>query len=171
VLDRRREEGKVRHCHGDLQLRNICLLAGNPTLFDCLEFSDALACIDVLYDLGFLLMDLEHRRLADFANGVLNRYLDLTGEDDGLAAMPLFLSLRAAIRAHVTATEIQRAAQPEAKPAMAAEARRYLELGSSIAASAAPAASSRWAGSAAVASRLSRLPSPRDSARGSCAVT
>ncbi len=128
LLDRRRAEGKVRRCHGDLHLRNICLLDGKPTLFDWLEFSDALASIDVLYDLAFLLMDLEHRGLADFANRVLNRYLDLTGEDEGLTAMPLFLSLRAAIRAHVTATEIQRAAQLEARPAMAAEARRYLEL-------------------------------------------
>jgi uncharacterized protein len=53
LLDERRAEGKVRRCHGDLHLRNICLLEGKPTLFDCLEFSDALASIDVLYDLAF----------------------------------------------------------------------------------------------------------------------
>jgi hypothetical protein len=128
LLDRRRAEGKVRRCHGDLHLRNICLLDGEPTLFDCLEFSDALASIDVLYDLAFLLMDLEHRALAEFANLVLNRYLDLTDEDDGLPAMPLFLSLRAAIRAHVTAAAMDRAAHAERKPEMAAEARRYLDL-------------------------------------------
>jgi aminoglycoside phosphotransferase family enzyme/predicted kinase len=128
LLDRRRAEGKVRRCHGDLHLRNICLLDGKPTLFDCLEFSDALASIDVLYDLAFLLMDLEHRGLTNFANLVLNRYLDLTDEDDGLPAMPLFLSLRAEIRAHVAATAIERAAQAGRKPEMAAEARRYLDL-------------------------------------------
>jgi uncharacterized protein len=128
LLDRRRAEGKVRRCHGDLHLRNICLLDGQPTLFDCLEFSDAFACIDVLYDLAFLLMDLEHRGFVDFSNLVLNRYLDLTAGDDGLAAMPVFLSLRAAIRAHVTATAIDRAADPAKKPEMAAEARRYLDL-------------------------------------------
>ena len=43
LLDRRRASRKVRHCHGDLHLRNICILDGMPTLFDCLEFSDALA--------------------------------------------------------------------------------------------------------------------------------
>jgi aminoglycoside phosphotransferase family enzyme len=128
LLDRRRAEGKVRRCHGDLHLRNICLLDGKPTLFDCLEFSEALGCIDVLYDLAFLLMDLEHRGLTDFANLVLNRYLDVTDEDDGLPVMPAFLSLRAAIRAHVTATAMDRAAHPESKPKMAAEARRYLDL-------------------------------------------
>ena len=128
LLDRRRAAGKVRRCHGDLHLRNVCLFEGKPTLFDCLEFSDELASVDVLYDLAFLLMDLEHRGLADFANLTLNRYLDLTGEDDGLAAMPLFLSSRAAIRAHVTATAMERAARSEAKSEMAAEARRYLDL-------------------------------------------
>jgi hypothetical protein len=128
LLDRRRAAGKVRRCHGDLHLRNACLFEGKPTLFDCLEFSDELASVDVLYDLAFLLMDLEHRELADFANLTLNRYLDLTGEDDGLAAMPLFLSSRAAIRAHVTATAMERAAVSGAKPEMATEARSYLEL-------------------------------------------
>jgi uncharacterized protein len=128
LLDRRRAAGKVRHCHGDLHLRNICLVDGKPMLFDCLEFSEALASIDVLYDLAFLLMDLEHRGLASFANRVLNRYLDRTREDDGLAAMPLFLSLRAGIRAHVVASALEGASYPSARVEMAAEARRYLEL-------------------------------------------
>jgi uncharacterized protein len=128
LLNRRAAAGKVRRGHGDLHLRNVCLFEGRPILFDCLEFSDELASVDVLYDLAFLLMDLEHRGLADFANLVLNRYLDLTGEDDGLAAMPLFLSSRAAIRAHVTAASMQRAVPHEAKEELAAEARSYLDL-------------------------------------------
>ena len=78
LIETRKAAGKVRRCHGDLHLRNICLLDGKPTLFDCLEFSDALASIDILYDLAFLLMDLEHRGLAHLANRVLNRYLDRT---------------------------------------------------------------------------------------------
>ena len=60
----RRERGFVRQCHGDLHLRNIVLLDGQPTLFDGIEFNDEIACIDVLYDLAFLLMDLWRRRLA-----------------------------------------------------------------------------------------------------------
>ena len=128
LLDGRAATGKVRRGHGDLHLRNVCLFEGRPTLFDCLEFSDELASVDILYDLAFLLMDLEHRGLADFANLVLNRYLDLTDEDDGLAAMPLFLSSRAAIRAHVTAAAMERAAQPGVTPEMGAEARGYLDL-------------------------------------------
>src|SRR5439155_14443875 len=128
LLDTRRAAGKVRHCHGDLHLRNICLFDGKPTLFDCLEFSETLATIDVLYDLAFLLMDLEHRGLGHFANRVFNRYLDRSAEDDGPAAMPLFLSLRAAVRAHVTATALEHAAGAAAGAKVACDARRYLDL-------------------------------------------
>jgi uncharacterized protein len=128
LLDRRRTAGKVRHCHGDLHLRNICLYDGKPTLLDCLEFDEALASIDVLYDLAFLLMDLEHRGLRHFANRVFNRYLDRSEADDGLAAMPFFLSLRAAIRAHVTATALEHVARAATGATMAYDARRYLAL-------------------------------------------
>jgi hypothetical protein len=128
LLDQRRAAGEVRHCHGDLHLRNICLRDGKPTLFDCLEFDEILASIDVLYDLAFLLMDLEHRRLGHFANRVFNRYLDRSEEDEGLAAMPLFLSLRGAIRAHVTATALEHAAGAAAGAKMACDAHRYLDL-------------------------------------------
>jgi uncharacterized protein len=110
TLEARRHDGKVRRCHGDLHLRNICLWQGKPTLFDCIEFSESIACIDVLYDLAFLLMDLRHRRLDRFANLVFNTYLDIADETDGLAALPMFMSLRAAIRAHtgVAAARTQR---------------------------------------------------------------
>ena len=85
LLDERRASGFVRQCHGDLHLRNIVLLDGRPTLFDGVEFNDEIACIDVLYDLAFLLMDLWRRRLPRHANAVWNRYLADTGDLDGRA--------------------------------------------------------------------------------------
>lgn len=99
-----RGEG-IRRCHGDLHLGNIVLWQGQPLLFDCIEFSEGFACIDPLYDLAFLLMDLLHRGERDFAALVFNRYLDRTSEADGMAAMPLFVAVRAAIRAHVLAVQ------------------------------------------------------------------
>ena len=64
MLERRRESGFVRQCHGDLHLRNIVLLDGRPTLFDGVEFNDEISCTDVFYDLAFLLMDLWRRQTA-----------------------------------------------------------------------------------------------------------
>ncbi|MHA1536553.1 MAG: bifunctional aminoglycoside phosphotransferase/ATP-binding protein [Alphaproteobacteria bacterium] len=134
LLEDRRRAGLCRHCHGDLHLRNIALVEGLPTLFDCIEFSEEIAVIDVLYDLAFLLMDLWHRGLAGHADIVLNRYLQVAGPKDGedafagLAALPLFLSSRAAIRAHVTASMAGAAGGPAAGKALAGKARAYLDL-------------------------------------------
>jgi len=102
-LDNRRRDGFVRHCHGDLHLQNIFLDGEQATLFDCVEFNDRIACIDVMYDLAFLLMDLAHREQPEAANFVLNRYLARTGDFAGAALLPLFLSCRAGIRAKVGA--------------------------------------------------------------------
>jgi len=109
LLDARRDAGFARHCHGDLHLGNIVLEAGRPILFDCIEFNDVLSEIDVQYDLAFLLMDLEFRRRRDAAVRVLSAYLDDAmrvfgaAAIEGLAALPLMLSVRAAVRAHVSA--------------------------------------------------------------------
>ena len=102
-LDRRRASGHIRECHGDMHLRNVVLIDDHPTLFDAIEFNDAIACIDVLYDLAFLLMDLRHRGLRGHANTVWNAYLEETADFGGLELMPLFLSCRAAVRAKISA--------------------------------------------------------------------
>ena len=128
LLERRRGAGRVRRCHGDLHLGNICLIDGAPTLFDCIEFNASIASIDVLYDLAFLLMDLRYRGHAAEAAIVFNRYLDVTEESDGLPAMPLFLSLRAWVRAHVTATAATFEESAEKREADLAIVRRYFDL-------------------------------------------
>jgi aminoglycoside phosphotransferase family enzyme/predicted kinase len=103
LLEARRQAGFVRHCHGDLHLANIVLLDGRPVLFDCIEFDDAFARTDLLYDLAFLVMDLLDRGLVAEAQALLQGYTDRTEDDAGQALLPLFLSVRAAIRAKVEA--------------------------------------------------------------------
>lgn len=103
LLRRRAAEGRVRRCHGDLHLGNLCLWEGRPTAFDALEFDETLTTIDVGYDLAFLLMDLDRRQSRAAANRVLNRVLARTGDYGLLAPLPLWLSLRAMIRAHIEA--------------------------------------------------------------------
>ncbi|WJJ94328.1 AAA family ATPase [Neopusillimonas aromaticivorans] len=105
LLDVRAANGRVRHCHGDLHLGNLCVYHDEPVLFDCLEFNDEMATIDVLYDLSFVLMDLWRFGQPALANWVMNRYLDLADEADGLPVMPFFMALRAAIRAQILATQ------------------------------------------------------------------
>ena len=128
LLELRRKTGYVRECHGDLHLGNIVLWAGRPTLFDAIEFNDDIACIDVMYDLAFLLMDLWQRDLPQHANTVLNTYLGATGDFDGLGALPLFLSCRAAIRAKTSATAAALQIDSGRQREMTARAREYLGL-------------------------------------------
>jgi uncharacterized protein len=110
LLESRRRADFGRQCHGDLHLGNILLEGGRPIPFDCIEFNDRLSRIDVLYDVAFPIMDLAVRDRDEAANRLLNAYLDEAARGvpstqwDGLTALPLFLSVRAAVRAHVTAT-------------------------------------------------------------------
>jgi hypothetical protein len=107
LVARRVAAGAIRRCHGDLHLRNIVTLKGQPVPFDAIEFSDKIANIDVLYDLAFALMDLARQGLGALANRLLNEWLWRVGEVEGasheeaLALLQMFLARRAAIRAYV----------------------------------------------------------------------
>ena len=109
LVARRVAAGAIRRCHGDLHLRNIVLIEGQPVPFDAIEFSDRIANIDVLYDLSFTLMDLCERQLRPLANRLLNEWLWRIAElpdashEEALALLPMFLSRRASIRAFVDA--------------------------------------------------------------------
>jgi hypothetical protein len=126
LLIARGAAGYVRRCHGDLHLRNIALIDGEPVLFDAVEFDDSIATGDVLYDLAFLLMDLEERGLRRAGNLILNRFLWESDEAQlaGLGALPIFLSIRSAIRAKVVAANLENL-RGEERDRAAAVARRY----------------------------------------------
>jgi len=128
LLDARREAGFVRQCHGDLHLRNIVMLEGQPTLFDAIEFNDEIACIDVLYDIAFLLTDLWRRQLPRHANAIWNGYLAETTDLDGVSPLPLFLSCRAAVRAKTSATAARMQGDPERASELRTLAQEYLAL-------------------------------------------
>src|SRR3569623_2217401 len=138
LLKARERDGFVRRCHGDLHLGNIVLIEGAPVLFDAIEFDDRIATADVFYDLAFLLMDLIERNLDPAATIKINRYLverAYEADLDALAALPLFLSVRAAIRAKVTAA---RAAHAEDRAEAARSARDYFTLARTLIAPPAP---------------------------------
>jgi aminoglycoside phosphotransferase family enzyme/predicted kinase len=129
LLDARGRSGFVRRCHGDLHLANIVLIDGKPVLFDAIEFDEAIATVDVLYDLAFPLTDFLRYGQPEAANRLLNRYLAVTPPENtqALAALPLLMSIRAAIRAHVVLARLKRAGSAD-KTAIAATSRRYFDL-------------------------------------------
>lgn len=127
LLLQRAAGGYLRRCHGDLHLGNIALIGGTPVLFDAIEFDDAIATCDILYDLAFLLMDLWERGLRAEASLLFCRYLAGAeaplAQMEGLAALPFFLALRAAIRAKVLLAQSRMAAAGNGKEQ---EAQHYL---------------------------------------------
>jgi aminoglycoside phosphotransferase family enzyme/predicted kinase len=128
LLEARRLHGLVRQCHGDLHLHNVFLRDGQPTLFDAIEFNDDLACIDVMYDFAFLLMDLVFRGLPRHANAAVNSYIERRRDYRGLTLLPLFLSCRAAIRAKVAAAAARVQQNRLEAARLRTEAQAYLTL-------------------------------------------
>ncbi len=116
----------TRRAHGDLHLGNLLLWNGQPAPFDALEFDEELATIDPGYDLAFLLMDIDRRVSRVAANQVMNRYVARTGDAGLVGALPVFLSLRALVRAHVEA------ARGRDGGALLAAATAYLQPGRPI---------------------------------------
>lgn len=112
LIRTRAEQGLLVRGHGDLHLGNIALVKGKPVIFDAVEFDPVVAGGDVLYDLAFLLMDLWHHDQRAAANAALNSYLEASPHGaanlEGLRLLPLFLSVRSAIRAVVATARYDR---------------------------------------------------------------
>ncbi len=123
------ENNKIRECHGDLHLRNICLWNDKILLFDCIEFNEPFRFVDVMYDVAFTVMDLQARQRPDFGNAFLNTYVEQTGDWEGLQVLLLYLSRQAYVRAKVTSFLLDDPGIPEAaKVEAAATASSYYKL-------------------------------------------
>ncbi len=101
VIRRRKSEGHVCECHGDLHLANITLFNNELRLFDCIEFNLQFRWIDTICDLAFLLMDLEANGQFRWAHRLLNRYLEISGDYKSLKLLNFYKSYRAMVRAKV----------------------------------------------------------------------
>ena len=88
--------GRIRDCHGDLHLRNICL-ADHIHIFDCIEFNPRFRYGDVAGDIDFLAMDLDFRGLGEFSAYFVRRFAEASGD----AELPVLLDFYKCYRAYV----------------------------------------------------------------------
>lgn len=136
----RRSQGRIRECHGDLHLGNMLLEGERLRVFDCLEFSPQLRWIDVISDLAFLAMDLEHRRRPDLGAVLLNRWLGRCGDYAGLLTWRWYLVYRSLVRAKVCALRLgQQSLDAEASVLLQHDLERYLQGARRATATPAPA--------------------------------
>lgn len=112
-LARRKNDGFIRECHGDMHLANMALIEGEVVLFDCIEFNENLRWIDVMSEVAFLTMDLEDRGRPDLAYRFLNDYLGSGGDYAGLTVLRYYAVYRALVRAKVAAIRLD---QPDLSP-------------------------------------------------------
>jgi uncharacterized protein len=98
----RRNNGWIRECHGDLHLGNICFWQNQFFLFDCIEFNEPFRFVDVMYDIAYIVMDLEMRQRPDLSALFLNAYVEQTGDWDGLQVLPIYVSRQTYVRAKIT---------------------------------------------------------------------
>lgn len=129
LFDSRVENKWIRECHGDVHLRNICFWNDKILLFDCIEFNEPFRFVDVMFDIAYIVMDLDARNRPDLSNLFLNTYLEQTGDWEGLQVLPLYLSRQSYVRAKVTSFLLSDASVPDSVKQEAAEtAKRYYTL-------------------------------------------
>ena len=136
ALAARREAGFVRECHGDLHLRNIALVDGVPTVFDCIEFNERMRWIDVMNEVAFTVMDLAHRGRPDFAHRFVNAYLEACGDYAGIAVLRFYLVYRAMVRAKVACLRAAQLPAGAESAALRDEFGQFLRLAAAYAADA-----------------------------------
>jgi uncharacterized protein len=129
LFDQRVADNRIRECHGDLHLGNICLWQDQILLFDCIEFNQAFRFVDVMHDVAFVVMDLEAQHRPDLSNAFLNTYIEETGDWEGLQILPLYLIRQAYVRAKVTSFLLDEPAiSEEAKAEAQQKAAHYYQL-------------------------------------------
>ena len=127
-FQKRIQHHKIRECHGDLHLRNICYWQHRIFLFDCIEFNEAFRYVDTMYDVAFTVMDCDARGRSDLGNTFLNTYLEDTGDWEGLEVLPLYLSRQAYVRAKVTSFRLDDITILDKHPQIQTQARAYYTL-------------------------------------------
>jgi len=127
ALAKRKEEGFVRECHGDLHLRNIVLWQGEPVPFDAIEFNDAFRMIDVANDVAFFVMDCDARKRPELGLRFFSRWLEETGDEGSLGVFDLYRFYRATVRGKV-ALLTAAGLEGEGRRQQIEEARRYFQL-------------------------------------------
>jgi len=125
---RRKKEGFIRQCHGDMHTGNMVLWKNRIFIFDCIEFNENLSIIDVISDLAFLFMDLIHGGERGLAWRLLNSYLSETGDYAALPLLRFYTVYRAMVRAKVTAIRYAQSCSNGSASTILEEHRSYISL-------------------------------------------
>ncbi len=134
TLRERGTQGRIRECHGDLHLNNVCWLEGESVPFDCIEFSRSIRSTDVQYDAAFMVCDLLIRNRTDLAFAFYNTWLEHSGDFTGAALLTFYISLRAGVRAKIHSYSIHNdTLSPSERQSARKHTRAFLDLAGALA--------------------------------------
>lgn len=140
MFAKRIREGRIRDCHGDLHMKNICLADG-VYIFDCIEFNPRFRYGDVAADIDFLAMDLDFHGFRDLSRYFVERFAEASRDPDLLQMLDFYKCYRAYVRGKIHAFTAQDQAQPTRTRDQALKtARAYFDLAGEYA-----VAGARWA--------------------------
>ena len=102
LLGERIANGRIVDGHGDLLAEDIFCLDDGPRILDGLEFDERLRWGDVLYDVGFLAMDLERLGRLDLAHAFLDWYREFSAETHPSSLEHHYVAYRALVRSKIS---------------------------------------------------------------------
>jgi uncharacterized protein len=139
LLNDRVRQGYVRDGHGDLRCEHICMTNGIQ-IFDCLEFSERLRCVDVASDMAFLAMDLDSLGASRLGEELARAYAQEAGDETFPTLINFYKCHRACIRGKVESLKSSEDEVPSSERDQARDlARAHFSLASSYASLGRPA--------------------------------
>ncbi len=101
LFEDRLREGRIRDGHGDLRAEHIYFFEGIQ-IIDCIEFNDRFRYGDVISDLAFLHMDMEHLGQAELSLAVLSAYVDRASDPKLYLLLDFYAAYRAVVKLKVS---------------------------------------------------------------------
>jgi len=124
LFENRIASGRIRDGHGDLRTDHVYFYRGIQ-IIDCIEFSDRFRYGDVVSDIAFLYMDLEHFGLPRWSMAFLDAYVASSEDREAYALVDFYAVYRAIVRLKVTCLKLPSAGAAAGKR-LRREARLYL---------------------------------------------
>lgn len=134
LFERRRTNGRILDCHGDLRCEHVHFSGGEINIFDCIEFNERFRFIDVANDVAFLAMDLDFWKRRDLAVAFTRRIAEALEDPELLALVDFYKCYRAYVRGKVFSIKSLEPEVPAAERETSRQnARRFFQLALSYA--------------------------------------
>lgn len=134
MFDKRVEEKRIKRCHGDVRTKNIFIHTNKIHIFNAIEFSEKIASCDVAAEVAFLAMDLNIYNKKKWADFLVKKYIELSGDEDIIRLIDFYMCYRALVESLVETHTIDDLEVGEKKKGKAKKAcKGYLDLAFSLA--------------------------------------